>query len=63
MRVLSLLLKFDKVMDHFDFLVWNGIRDQSDVDDETARFLRKFHPVGLRGYTTHLKLMNTVRGN
>ncbi|EDT42950.1 hypothetical protein [Burkholderia ambifaria] len=63
MRLLSVILKFDQVMDHFDFLVWNGIRDQSDVDDETARFLRKFHPIGLRGYTTHLKLMNTVRGN
>ncbi|AJW93741.1 ATPase [Burkholderia gladioli pv. gladioli] len=63
MRLLSVILKFDQVMDHFDFLVWNGIRDQSDVDDETGRFLRKFHPVGLRGYTTHLKLMNTVRGN
>ncbi|KVF25202.1 ATPase [Burkholderia vietnamiensis] len=63
MRLLTVILKFDQVMDHFDFLVWNGIRDQSDVDDETARFLRKFHPVGLRGYTTHLKLMNTVRGN
>ncbi|WP_175657523.1 ATPase [Burkholderia ambifaria] len=63
MRLLSVILKFDQVMDHFDFLVWNGIRDQSDVDDETVRFLRKFHPVGLRGYTTHLKLMNTVRGN
>ncbi|KVK86646.1 hypothetical protein [Burkholderia sp. MSMB1498] len=63
MRLLAVILKFDQVMDHFDFLVWNGIRDQSDVDDETARFLRKFHPVGLRGYTTHLKLMNTVRGN
>ncbi|WP_321944949.1 ATPase [Burkholderia cenocepacia] len=63
MRLLSVILKFDQVMDHFDFLVWNGIRDQSDVDDETVRFLRKFHPIGLRGYTTHLKLMNTVRGN
>jgi hypothetical protein len=52
MRLLTVILKFDEVMDHFDFLVWNGIRDQSDVDDETARFLRKFHPVGLRGYTT-----------
>ncbi|REE07212.1 hypothetical protein B0G71_7694 [Paraburkholderia sp. BL27I4N3] len=62
MRVLSLLLKFDKVMDHFDFLVWNGVRDQSDVDEETTRFLRKFHPVGVRGYMTHLRLMTTVRG-
>ncbi|XUW93690.1 ATPase (plasmid) [Burkholderia sp. M6-3] len=62
MRVLSLLLKFDKVMDHFDFLVWNSVRDQSDVDEETTRFLRKFHPVGVRGYMTHLRLMTTVRG-
>ncbi|MGF6472700.1 hypothetical protein QFZ89_007951 [Paraburkholderia youngii] len=62
MRVLSLLTKFDHVMDHFDFLVWNGVRDQSDIDEETSRFLRKFHPVGLRGYMTHLRLMTTVRG-
>ncbi|SIO72787.1 hypothetical protein SAMN05444172_9271 [Burkholderia sp. GAS332] len=62
MRLLSLIMKFDRVMDHFDFLVWNGIRDQSDVDEETSRFLRKFHPVGVRGYTTHLRLMTTVRG-
>ena len=61
MRLLSLLLKFDKVMDHFDFLVWNGVRGQSDVDEETTRFLRKFHPVGVRGYMTHLRLMTTVR--
>ncbi|MFC0402965.1 ATPase [Paraburkholderia rhizosphaerae] len=62
MRLLSLLLKFDRVMDNFDFLVWNGIRDQSDMDEETSRFLRKFHPVGVRGYMTHLRLMTTVRG-
>jgi hypothetical protein len=62
MRLLSLILKFDQVMDNFDFLVWNGIRDQSDVDEETSRFLRKFHPVGVRGYMTHLRLMTTVRG-
>jgi hypothetical protein len=62
MRLLSLMLKFDKVMDNFDFLVWNGVRDQSDVDEETSRFLRKFHPVGVRGYMTHLRLMTTVRG-
>jgi hypothetical protein len=62
MRVLSLLMKFDKVMDHFDFLVWNGVRGQSDVDEETTRFLRKFHPIGVRGYMTHLRLMTTVRG-
>jgi hypothetical protein len=62
MRLLSIVMKFDRVMDHFDFLVWNGIRDQSDVDEETARFLRKFHPVGVRGYMTHLRLMTTVRG-
>jgi hypothetical protein len=62
MRLLSLMLKFDQVMDNFDFLVWNGVRDQSDVDEETSRFLRKFHPVGVRGYMTHLRLMTTVRG-
>ncbi|CAG4923491.1 ATPase [Paraburkholderia gardini] len=62
MRLLSLMLKFDQVMDNFDFLVWNGVRDQSDVDEETSRFLRKFHPVGVRGYMTHLRLMSTVRG-
>ncbi|MBN3785643.1 ATPase [Burkholderia sp. Ac-20353] len=61
-RLLTLIMKFDQVMDHFDFLVWNGLRDQSDVDEETARFLRKFHPIGLRGYMTHLRLMTTVRG-
>jgi hypothetical protein len=60
--VLSLILKFDRVMDHFDFLVWNGIRDQSDIDEETSRFLRRFHPVGVRGYMTHLRLMTAVRG-
>jgi hypothetical protein len=36
MRLLTVILKFDEVMDHFDFLVWNGIRDQSDVDDDCA---------------------------
>jgi hypothetical protein len=62
MRILTALMKFDKAMDHFDFMVWNGIRDQSDVDDETVRFLKKFNPLGLRGYLTHLRLMTTVRG-
>jgi hypothetical protein len=62
MRVLSIIMRFDRVMDNFDFLVWNGVRDQSDVDEETARFLRKFHPVGVRGYMTHLRLMTAVRG-
>ncbi len=31
-------------------------------NDEVARFLRTFHPLGLRSYMTHLKLMTTVRG-
>ena len=62
MRILTALMKFDTAMDHFDFMVWNGIRDQSDVDDETVRFLKKFNPLGLRGYLTHLRLMTTVRG-
>ncbi|TDF64904.1 ATPase [Cupriavidus sp. L7L] len=61
-RALQVLIKFDQAMDQFDFMVWNGIRDQSDVNDEVTRFLRKFQPLGLRSYTTHLKLMTTVRG-
>lgn len=62
MRALHVLLKFDQTMDQFDFMVWNGIRDQTDVNEEVTRFLRKFQPLGLRCYTTHLKLMTTVRG-
>lgn len=62
MRLLSIIMRFDRVMDHFDFLVWNAVRDQSDVDEETGRFLRKFQPVGVRGYMTHLRLMTAVRG-
>lgn len=61
-RALQVLTKFDQTMDQFDFMVWNGIRDQSDVNEEVSRFLRKFQPLGLRSYTTHLKLMTTVRG-
>ncbi|QET04104.1 ATPase (plasmid) [Cupriavidus pauculus] len=61
-RALQVLIKFDKAMDEFDFMVWNGIRDQTDVNEEVTRFLRKFQPLGLRSYTTHLKLMTTVRG-
>jgi hypothetical protein len=62
MRVLATMMKFDKAMDQFDFMVWNGIRDQSDVDDEVVHFLKKVNPMGVRGYMTHLKLMTTVRG-
>lgn len=61
-RALQVLIKFDQTMDQFDFMVWNGIRDMTDVNDEVTRFLRKFQPLGLRSYTTHLKLMTTVRG-
>ncbi|RWA51116.1 ATPase [Cupriavidus sp. UYMSc13B] len=61
-RALQVLIKFDQTMDQFDFMVWNGIRDMSDVNDEVTRFLRKFQPLSLRSYTTHLKLMTTVRG-
>ena len=61
-RALQVLIKFDQTMDQFDFMVWNGIRDQSDVNEEVSRFLRKFQPLGLRSFTTHLKLMETVRG-
>jgi hypothetical protein len=62
MRVLATMMKFDKAMDQFDFMVWNGIRDQSDVDDEVVHFLKKVNPMGVRGYMTHLRLMTTVRG-
>ena len=62
MRVLTAMTKFDRTMDHFDFMVWNGIRDQSDVDSEVVRFLKKVNPLGVRGYMTHLRLMTTVRG-
>ncbi|WP_354673980.1 ATPase [Cupriavidus alkaliphilus] len=61
-RALQVLIKFDQAMDQFDFMVWNGIRDMTDVNEEVTRFLRKFQPLGLRSYTTHLKLMTTVRG-
>nr|WP_315595540.1 ATPase [uncultured Cupriavidus sp.] len=60
-RALQVLIKFDKTMDEFDFMVWNGIRDQTDVNEEVTRFLRKFQPLGLRSFTTHLKLMETVK--
>lgn len=62
MRVLSTMMKFDRAMDQFDFMVWNGIRDQADVDNEVIRFLKKVNPMGVRGYMTHLRLMTTVRG-
>jgi hypothetical protein len=62
MRVLSAIMKFDRAMDHYDFMVWNGIRDQSDLDDETVRFLKKVNPLGVRGYMAHLRLMTAVRG-
>lgn len=60
-RALQVLIKFDKTMDEFDFMVWNGIRDMTDVNEEVTRFLRKFQPLGLRSFTTHLKLMETVK--
>jgi hypothetical protein len=60
-RALQVLIKFDKTMDEFDFMVWNGIRDQTDVNEEVSRFLRKFQPLGLRSFTTHLKLMESVK--
>ena len=60
MRVLSVIIKFDQTMDHFDFMVWNGIRDQADVDTEVVRFLRMIQPLSVRGYTTHVRLMRTI---
>jgi hypothetical protein len=60
MRVMSAMIKFDQAMDEFDFMVWNGIRDQSDVDAEIVRFLKLFNPLTVRGYVTHTKLMRTI---
>jgi hypothetical protein len=52
---------FDEVMGYFDFMVFNRVRDQSDIDDEVHRFLNKLRPVGLRGLNTHRKLMLTIQ--
>ncbi|WP_035878796.1 hypothetical protein, partial [Cupriavidus sp. amp6] len=36
MRVLGVLAKFDRTMDQFDFMVWNGIRDQTDITHKSG---------------------------
>jgi hypothetical protein len=48
------------IRDFDDFMVFNRVRDQSDVDDEVNRFINKLRPVGLRGLNTHRKLMLTI---
>ncbi len=49
MRALGLLAKFDRAMDQFDFMVWNGIRDQTDINDEaSARAARAARPAAVR---------------
>jgi len=58
--LLQVLKKFDEAMDIYDWLVWNGSRNQSDIDDEVSRFLRKLADVGIRGYTTHMRLMTSL---
>ncbi|CAE6962962.1 ATPase [Paraburkholderia domus] len=59
--LLQTIINFDKAMSYFDFMVFNRVRDQSDVDDEVNRFLNKLRPVGVRGLNTHRKLMLTIQ--
>jgi len=59
-RVLKVIMDFDLVLDHFDFMVWNGIRNASDLDVTINQFMREFRPLGQRSYETHLKLMTTI---
>jgi hypothetical protein len=61
-RVLKVIMDFDLVLDHFDFMIWNGIRNASDLDVTVNQFLREFRPLGQRSYETHLKLMTTIHG-
>jgi hypothetical protein len=61
-RVLMVIMDFDTVLDNFDFMVWNGIRNGSDLDASINQFLREFRPFGQRSYETHLKLMTTIHG-
>lgn len=35
MRLLASITRFDRVMGHFDFPIWNAVRDLSDVDEES----------------------------
>lgn len=58
--LLQNIVDFDKVMGYFDFMVFNRVRDQSDVDDEVYRFINKLRPVGVRGLNTHRRLMFTI---
>jgi hypothetical protein len=58
--LLQTIIAFDQAMGYFDFMVFNRVRDQSDVDDEVNRFINKLRPVGLRGLNTHRKLMLTI---
>jgi hypothetical protein len=62
LRVLKVIMDFDVVLDHCDFMVWNGIRNASDLDVTINQFLREFRPLGQRSYETHLKLMTTIHG-
>lgn len=60
MRLLNVIRAFDETLDHLKWMQWNGVRSSDDVNDEVQRFLRKFQPIGVRGYQAHLKLMFTV---
>lgn len=61
-RVLMLIMDYDTVLDNFDFMVWNGIRNGSDMEVSINQFMREFRPFGQRSYETHLKLMTTIHG-
>jgi hypothetical protein len=61
-RVLMVIMGFDTVLDNFDFMVWNGIRNGSDMEVSVNQFMREFRPFGQRSYETHLKLMTTIHG-
>jgi hypothetical protein len=61
-RVLMVIMDFDTVLDNFDFMVWNGIRNGSDMEASVNQFMREFRPFGQRSYETHLKLMTTIHG-
>ncbi|GJG97770.1 ATPase [Cupriavidus pauculus] len=60
-RALQVIRTYDKVMDEFDFMVWNGMRNMDEVSGEVSRFGRRFQPLGLHGYQIYLKLLAAAR--
>jgi hypothetical protein len=41
MRILTTVMKFDRAMDQFDFMVWNGIRDQEHFQNSDGSNMRQ----------------------